>query len=220
MKPLLLLDVDGPLNPFGAKPERRPVGYTTHRLVLDGWTERRPLRVWLNPDHGRKLTELAAEFSLELAWATTWQHDANRLIGQLIGLPVLPVIEFGNALRTSAWKWNAVSAYAEDRPLAWLDDDFHNWRDGRAAFDIVRADKPTLLRTVDRSIGMTDADLDAVATWAMGLVMPDALPEAEPDALADAAPAVIEHVGLDEDWVGVLHDINAELDQDGWVARA
>ncbi|WP_285749371.1 hypothetical protein [Lentzea sp. NBRC 105346] len=30
--PAILLDVDGPLNPYMAKPERRPAGYTTHRL--------------------------------------------------------------------------------------------------------------------------------------------------------------------------------------------
>ncbi len=57
-RPLLFLDVDGPLNPYAAKPERRPDGYTTLRVPRSDAHEddrglssrRRPLRVWLNPD--------------------------------------------------------------------------------------------------------------------------------------------------------------------------
>ncbi|MEU6365910.1 hypothetical protein ABZ876_09170 [Streptomyces sp. NPDC046931] len=33
-RPLLFLDVDGPLNPWAAQPERRPAGYTTIRVSL------------------------------------------------------------------------------------------------------------------------------------------------------------------------------------------
>ncbi|MDQ0932254.1 hypothetical protein QFZ49_002184 [Streptomyces turgidiscabies] len=33
-RPLLFLDVDGPLNPYAAKPEKRPDGYTTLRVPL------------------------------------------------------------------------------------------------------------------------------------------------------------------------------------------
>jgi hypothetical protein len=31
-RPLLFLDVDGPLNPYAAQPERRPDGYVTLRV--------------------------------------------------------------------------------------------------------------------------------------------------------------------------------------------
>jgi hypothetical protein len=77
-RPLLFLDVDGPLNPFAAKPTRRPDGYVTHRMAPQRWTEAdrerlcaegrpvkraNPLRVWLNPAHG--LT--AGEFAV-LSW--------------------------------------------------------------------------------------------------------------------------------------------------------
>lgn len=60
-RPLLFLDVDGPLNPYAAQPERRPAYYVTLRVPLnngmpsgDGGlsSRRRPLRVWLNPGHG------------------------------------------------------------------------------------------------------------------------------------------------------------------------
>ncbi|MFF7034033.1 MULTISPECIES: hypothetical protein [Streptomyces] len=83
-RPLLFLDVDGPLNPYAAKPERRPDGYTTLRVPRNdahqddrGHSSRRPLRVWLNPKHGRSLLQLG----FELCWATTWMDDANRWIG-------------------------------------------------------------------------------------------------------------------------------------------
>lgn len=41
-RPLLYLDVDGPLNPYAAKPERRPEGYTTHRMKPEGWLAQHP----------------------------------------------------------------------------------------------------------------------------------------------------------------------------------
>ncbi len=61
-KPLLLIDVDGPLNPYAAQAQRRPEGYSTHRMRPTGWTaaeSRRPLRVWLNHTHGAQLLALA-----------------------------------------------------------------------------------------------------------------------------------------------------------------
>ncbi|MFC9466916.1 hypothetical protein [Streptomyces coelicoflavus] len=81
-RPLLFLDVDGPLNPYAAQPERRPEGCTTLRVPRSGVHEndggslssrRRPLRVWLNPEHGRTLLGLG----FELCWATTWMDFAN-----------------------------------------------------------------------------------------------------------------------------------------------
>ncbi|MFH9351980.1 hypothetical protein [Kitasatospora sp. NPDC017646] len=102
-RPVLLLDVDGPLNPDAVKPHRRPEGYGTHRLMTPRWeaAERRrlawwgtphkapkPLRVWLNPAHGPALTALP----YDLVWATTWEEEANAYIAPLLGLPELPFI--------------------------------------------------------------------------------------------------------------------------------
>lgn len=75
MKPLLLIDIDGPLNPYGGKPQRRREGYTTHRMRPSGWTHDKPLRVWLNPGHGEELLALADRY--ELVWATTWKGEAD-----------------------------------------------------------------------------------------------------------------------------------------------
>lgn len=73
-KPLLLLDVDGPLNLWAAKPHRRPQGYSTHKMRPDSWVAQhhkppayvKPLRVWLNHNHGEALQALP----FELIWAT------------------------------------------------------------------------------------------------------------------------------------------------------
>lgn len=88
-RPLLFLDVDGPLNPYAAKPEKRPEGYTTIRVPPPSATVpgssrsyARPLRLWLNPGHGTALLALG----YELCWATTWMSDANRWIGPVLGL--------------------------------------------------------------------------------------------------------------------------------------
>lgn len=168
-RPLLLLDVDGPLNPFMAKPTKRPDGFTTHRMRPPGWMQRGSLRVWLHPDHGRQLLEFAESAGLELVWATTWEDLANTMIGPRIGLPELPVIKCDSDGKY--WKFEAVAAYAQWRPLAWLDDDFKLHPRARTWFEQQRrdSDMPTLLHQVDPRTGFTAADLDAVATWAASL---------------------------------------------------
>src|SRR5580704_12997664 len=80
-KPLLLLDVDGVLNPFRAAPA--PNGYQQYELA--GY------RVFLAERHGKWLRQLADR--VEMVWATTWCDDANELIGPILGLPQLPVIQ-------------------------------------------------------------------------------------------------------------------------------
>lgn len=155
-KPLLLLDVDGPLNPFRAT---RPGGYTAHRLPSDGMT----FNVWLNHDHGRMLLDLADEHQAELVWCTTWEHDANMSVGPHIGLPELPVIELGHT--ADQWKFGAVIDYAAGRSLAWLDDDFPLFPREREWFFGRRAGTPTLLHLVDPAVGLTAEDLVRVGDW-------------------------------------------------------
>lgn len=107
MKPLSLIDVDGPLNPYAAKATRRPEGYSTYRIPINGVrpigapddmmtaaARRSSLRVWLNPGHGAMLLSLADVF--ELHWATAWEDLANLVVAPIIGLPDLPVINWGD----------------------------------------------------------------------------------------------------------------------------
>jgi len=183
---LLLIDVDGPLNPYAAKPHARPDGYATFRRTARGdWYTGRDvrrhkgLRVWLHPGHGALLSALAEDTGLTPVWATTWTHEANTRIAPAIGLPELPVIEFPAIdldplhgwLGTGGWKWPAVADYAAGRPVAWLDDEHDDtaFRPARAAFDRARAGTPTLLCHVDPRHGLLADHLDAIRTWAAEL---------------------------------------------------
>lgn len=127
MNPLLLLDVDGPLNPYAAKPTRRPEGYETHRMTPSGFLMRNALRVWLNPEHGAKLLGLG----YDLMWATMWEDEANEWISPHIGLPELPFISFKHA----SWndgdglyvKTKTIASFMNEnhpgRPFLWVDDE-------------------------------------------------------------------------------------------------
>ncbi|AVH98356.1 MULTISPECIES: HAD domain-containing protein [Streptomyces] len=167
-KPLLLIDVDGPLNPYAAKPERRPEGYETHRMSPTGWTGAKPLRVWLNPDHGGELLALAEAY--ELVWATTWKGEANDWIGPPLGLPVLPYIDWpqmhGKAPLGTFWKTQYILEYAAGRPFAWVDDDITPYDREHVERNHLAA---ALLLRVDERIGLIRPDFDALAEWAAAL---------------------------------------------------
>ncbi|MFE5188716.1 hypothetical protein [Streptomyces sp. NPDC056628] len=174
MRPLLYLDVDGPLNPYAARPERRPEGYTTHRLRPEGWPARygdtptrriKPLRVWLDPGHGGRLRELAGLY--ELVWATTWGAEANTFIAPVLGLPELPVVEWSGADGGRAdgtfWKTGPLVAHARGRPFAWVDDEL---RAADQDFVAARHDAPALPHRVDARLGLREPDFAAPAAFA------------------------------------------------------
>lgn len=163
-RPLLFLDVDGPLNSYAAQPERRPDGYTTIRVPRrhEGLSTRmRPLRVWLNPEHGQALLRLG----YELVWATTWMHEANRWIAPVIGLPELPFVDFGDALLRERpdgvhWKTAPLVNHADGRPFAWVDDE-QGAPD--AAHVAAQHCGSALLHHVNPRIGLREPDFDALA---------------------------------------------------------
>ncbi|MEV4948633.1 HAD domain-containing protein [Streptomyces sp. NPDC053755] len=167
-KPLLLLDGDGPLNPYAAQPERRPEGYTTHRMRPGGWLGRKPLRVWLDPAHGGELRALAEAY--ELVWATTWKGEANHWIAPRLGLPELPFVDWpsmhGKAPRGTFWKTRYILEYAAGRPFAWVDDDITSY--DHAYVEHHRSAAALLLR-VDPRLGLLRPDFDALAEWAAAL---------------------------------------------------
>ncbi|MEU9865067.1 HAD domain-containing protein [Streptomyces sp. NPDC047971] len=167
-KPLLLIDVDGPLNPYAAKAQHRPEGYDTHRMSPEGWTGPKPLRVWLNPDHGAELLALAGAY--ELVWATTWKGEANAWIGPHLGLPGLPFIDWpqmhGKAPRGTFWKTQYILEYAAGRPFAWVDDDITSYDHAYVEANHLAA---ALLLHVDPRIGLIRPDFDALAEWAAAL---------------------------------------------------
>ncbi|WP_329351226.1 hypothetical protein OG226_36590 [Streptomyces sp. NBC_01261] len=161
-RPLLFLDVDGPLNPYAAQPERRPEGYTTIRVTVPD--RPRPLRVWLNPAHGPALLDLG----YDLCWATTWMAAANRWIAPVVGLPELPYVDFGDGLFAERpdgvhWKTETIVAYAEGRPFAWVDDE-QSAPDGE--FVTAHHPGPALLHHVNPRLGLCEGDFTALAEFA------------------------------------------------------
>jgi len=94
LAPLILVDVDGVLNPDkpGAGGYRRhwvfPYG-VAHRLLLD-------------PGHGRMLSELAEAAGAELVWASYWRNRANTWIAPRIGLPSLRFVPIPSRWRPRA----------------------------------------------------------------------------------------------------------------------
>lgn len=168
-KPLLLIDVDGPLNAFAVPLPDEPPGYRLHTLSLPARHPRawpRTVRVRLCADHGPLLLGLADRF--ELTWATSWVENANSLISPIIGLPALPVIDVesntGITPFGQIFKRGPVEEYAARRPLAWFDDMFEpgdfDWATKRTADGA-----PTLLVHINPRIGLSPADIDTVARW-------------------------------------------------------
>jgi hypothetical protein len=80
-RPLIFLDVGGPLITFAPRPDRRDP-------VLSGSFAGggNPLLDRLEPADGRRLLELGCD----LIWATTWAAEANEVISPGIGLPDCP----------------------------------------------------------------------------------------------------------------------------------
>jgi hypothetical protein len=164
-RPLLFLDVDGPLNPFAIRPEALPAEYEVHEMRPDLWEDPmlQPLRVRLNPGHGARLLALPAE----LVWATSWEHDANSWIAPRIGLPDLPVVGWPLDLNASApadlcWKTPTLLVYAAGRPFAFIDDDI---TDADRRYAEARSAAPMLFHRVDAAQGLTDEDFVLLADW-------------------------------------------------------
>ncbi|MGH3301050.1 MAG: hypothetical protein ACRDOK_05045 [Streptosporangiaceae bacterium] len=153
-RPVLLVDVDGVLNPWLA--ERCPAGYHQYDFFPGE-------RVLLSPGHGELLTSLTPAY--ELVWATAWEHRANLLISPVLALPELPVIEFPLDGRDLFFrKLPAVIDAVGERPCAWIDDehqpDHYAWAKQRAV--------PTLLMDIDPAVGLTGGVVAILADWAAG----------------------------------------------------
>ncbi|EMF01844.1 HAD domain-containing protein [Streptomyces mobaraensis] len=180
LPPLLFLDVDGPLIPFGATSRQLPGGYPTYRSP---WLPSEspdaggnPLIARVDPALGPRLAALPCR----LVWATTWMSDANDCLSPWLGLPPLPVVfwpdpedEPDPADEPDApvgpwrrggihWKTRALVEWADGRPFAWVDDEI-----GPADDHWVRAHHPAdaLLHRVDPVRGLTDGDFITLDAW-------------------------------------------------------
>lgn len=128
MSPLVLIDVDGVLNPHF---KCHPPFCHCHPGWRRGRTARARTKMVLNPLHGRWLLDLAAAADAELAWCTSWGDEANLEIGPRVGLPVLPVVLYPpmpQQLRDAGtplgvWKARCAVAYVASRPTVWFEDE-------------------------------------------------------------------------------------------------
>lgn len=160
----ILLDVDGPLNPFTAK--SLPEGYTAHVMHPDSWTDPKPLKVRLNPLHGPWMASLGSE----LIWATTWEHEANEWIGPHLGLPELPVIDWIDRDYWNReglyWKTKRIVSWMNEfRPgvrYIWLDDECT--RKDRKYIELYSDGLGTSLQ-ISPKTGITHETIEFLSEW-------------------------------------------------------
>jgi len=111
-QPLLLLDVDGVLNPFAA--DVCPPEYQEHAL-FEG---EEPVR--LCPAHGQWIRELADRF--RIVWATGWGEDANNVLCPILDVPSFPVVPLPARPFPPQDKVLAIEAFVGHRRAVWIDD--------------------------------------------------------------------------------------------------
>ncbi|MGW5917876.1 HAD domain-containing protein [Nocardia fluminea] len=154
--PLLFLDVDGPLLPFGEDHECQP-----RNAVSNSHFSR------LRPEVGRWLAELPCQ----LVWATTWEDDANAELAPRLGLPPLPVVHWPEPSVEHeredrwfglCWKTRTLVDWAGGRPFVWVDDEI---TDADRAWVATQHHGPALLRHVAPFRGLRDDDFAALDRW-------------------------------------------------------
>jgi hypothetical protein len=154
-RPLLAVDIDGVISLFGW--EEQPAH--TRLQLVDGVPHAISLPV------GNRLLRLSEHF--ELVWASGWEDKANFYLPDLLGLPELPHISFDVAPRSGGahWKLAAMEAYAEERAIAWVDDNFdescYEWAE--------RRQWPTLLVPTEPKLGLEEGHVEALTAWATSL---------------------------------------------------
>jgi hypothetical protein len=157
IRPLLAVDIDGVISLFGF--EERPLDGSCRFQLVDGVPH------YLSLAAGERLLRLAEHY--DLVWASGWEDKANFYLPDVLGVPELPHVSFDN--RPSAgeahWKLAALEAYARERAIAWIDDNFddscYEWADRRPA--------PTLLVPTEPHLGLEEGHVAALESWALSL---------------------------------------------------
>ncbi|MDT0266107.1 HAD domain-containing protein [Streptomyces sp. DSM 44915] len=162
-RPLLFLDVDGPLIPFGAPPGSYPTFHESSGPVAVAGN---PLLARLDPAHGPRLAALGCE----LVWATSWLAEANACVAPLLGLPPLTVVEWPEASEQDErderdglhWKTRALVGWAAGRAFVWVDDEITA---ADRAWVATHHPGPALLHRVAARLGLTSDDYTRISAW-------------------------------------------------------
>lgn len=157
-RPLVFIDVDGVLNRLVHRAPNVP-DHLARRRVYNAGSGRTFTLFMDRADKDRllSLTDVA-----DLAWGTTWEHEANQRIGSWLGLPRLPVATREHRERSKAL---GIRRLAGDRPFAWLDDDL--WAADRGFLSEHPA--PALAVEVDPVAGLADEHIEAVRAWVVAM---------------------------------------------------
>jgi len=154
-RPILAVDIDGVISLFGSELSRDG----KQLQMVDGVPHLISLAA------GERLRRLCGSF--EMVWASGWEDKANFYLPSLLGLEECPHIGFDGAVRDgdAHWKLGPIEDYARDRPIAWVDDNFDEscflWADRRP--------DPTLLVPTESHLGLEEAHVAALESWAHDL---------------------------------------------------
>lgn len=134
----------------------------------------------------------------ELVWATAWEHEANNEISPRLGLPPLPVVEWGEESIVEVleddylglhWKTRSLVRWAGGRDFVWFDDES---TDADAAWVAENHPGRALVHRIPRpTVGLTDEDFDTLQRWsrAVAEVSAPTAPWVDVTSSAPAEPA-------------------------------
>lgn len=112
-RPIVLLDVNGVIDPLGEHP-------STHVIVKRSWGN------WLVPTKFPEYLQ-ALQAVADVYWVSAWEEEAND-VNDFFNLPHLPNVPFGARDMSSEW-WKlywvrqAMQDWG-DRAIVWVDDEF------------------------------------------------------------------------------------------------